>query len=372
MDSKEILVLGGYGNVSRFLCDLILSYTNSSIIIAGRSLYKADSFKKELSNKYDKNRISTKKVNAADEQSLIDAFSQADFVINSASTLEHTRKIINALLETKKDYLDLLLSSPVKLNSLKKAEGNFIENGQCIITDGGFHPGIPLAMVKYAAKEFDELNKANIGSLLNIDWKFERSSQDTIDEFIREMKDYDSTAFKDGSWKKLGYKDFKYFDFGEPFGKKPCIPMNLQEMKLVTKYYPCINETGFYISGFNWFTDYLVMPLLYIGVKLFHVERLKVLTTLFSWSLKKFTKPPYKIILQLEAEGKKDGISKKYKLTISHNDGYALTAISAAACILQYLDGSIGKPGLHFQADIVEPQRFIEDLGKLGCTVTSE
>ncbi|MDH3367892.1 MAG: hypothetical protein OEO17_08610, partial [Gemmatimonadota bacterium] len=42
----------------------------------------------------------------------------------------------------------------------------------------------------------------------------------------------------------------------------------------------------------------------------------------------------------------------------------------AVAALLQYLDGSIRKPGLWQQALVVEPRRFMADLERLGATVT--
>ncbi len=363
----KILLMGGYGNVGKFLSELILKNTDFTITLAGRNIEKANEQQRRLSKKFSIDRIKSRQINAAEVDSLINSFQETDFIINSASTVQFTNNIIEALLKTKKDYLDLLLSTSEKVELLKKAEPKFIDNNQKIITDGGFHPGLPAVLINYAAEMFDQLVIANVGSLLNMDWKFELSSPDTIKEFIYEFKKFDSTAFVDKEWKKLRYRDVKYFDFGKPFGKKPCIAMMLEELKSLPKKYPSLTETGFYVSGFDWFTDYIVTPLLLLSGKMCSLEKLSSLIKLFKWSITTFSKTPYKIILQLKAEGKLNQDKKKMLINVSHEDGYYLTAASVFACIHQYFDDNKHEPGLYNQANYVEPKKFLNELNDLGC-----
>jgi hypothetical protein len=87
------------------------------------------------------------------------------------------------------------------------------------------------------------------------------------------------------------------------------------------------------------------------------------------WGLKSFTKPPYGTLLKLEADGEKDGQQAHAELVLAHSDGYVFTAIPAVACLLQILDGSACKPGIHMQALVVDPVRFLEDMKRMGIEI---
>ncbi|MBL7075437.1 hypothetical protein ISS37_09400 [candidate division KSB1 bacterium] len=73
--------------------------------------------------------------------------------------------------------------------------------------------------------------------------------------------------------------------------------------------------------------------------------------------------------MKLEADGKKDGKQKEMTVQLYHEDGYWFTAIPVVACLLQYLDGSIRKPGLWRMGQICDPQRLFRDMERLGIRI---
>jgi saccharopine dehydrogenase (NAD+, L-lysine-forming) len=76
--------------------------------------------------------------------------------------------------------------------------------------------------------------------------------------------------------------------------------------------------------------------------------------------------------LKIDAIGKKNGKLKRVETFFYHEDGYMFTAIPVVACLLQYFDGSIKKPGLWTMGNIVEPNRLVMDMERMGVKVWSE
>jgi saccharopine dehydrogenase (NAD+, L-lysine-forming) len=112
------------------------------------------------------------------------------------------------------------------------------------------------------------------------------------------------------------------------------------------------------------------MPIGMLAMKVSPQKALKPMSSLMHWGLKAFSKPPYGTLLKVEASGEVQAKTGRMDVTVSHPDGYQLTAIPVAACVLQYLDGLIKKPGLWMQAQVVEPESFLHDMQRMGVEIT--
>jgi saccharopine dehydrogenase-like NADP-dependent oxidoreductase len=368
MHPKTILLLGGYGNAGRPLAGLLLQETNARLVLAGRSAEKAASAASVLNGICAGERVTSIVADASDPASLKRAFQGVDLVVVASSTARYAGQVAGAALEAGIDYLDIQYSTQ-KITALKSLAMQITAAGCCFITDGGFHPGLPAALVRYAVPFFDRLEKANVGSVLKQDWASLSLPADTLVELIEEINDFEPLFFKDGRWKKArlsGMLDYQSMDFGQTFGRQYCAPMLLEEMRSLPVTIPSLKETGFFVGGFNWFVDWLVLPLALIGLRVWPQGTTKPLAKLMRWGLNAFSKPPYGIVLKLEAQGIKDGEAKTMALSLYHQDGYLFTAIPVAACLLQYLDGSIRQPGLWTQANLVEPGRLVQDMTRMG------
>ena len=147
------------------------------------------------------------------------------------------------------------------------------------------------------------------------------------------------------------------------------MPVQLRE---IPELYPDVQETGFFVGGFNWFVDWFISPIVVLALRLWPQQAKTPMARLMDWGLKTFSKPLYGTLLKLEARGTKDGRTEAVDVTVYHEDGYLLTAVPVTACLLQYLDGSIRKPGLWLQAHIVEPNRLMWDMERLGIEIHTQ
>jgi len=363
--SKAILILGGSGNTGEKIARLLLDNTDVRIILGARNKEK---LRKTAENLKEPERVTLALADASDPHSLSEAFSGMDMVLSAASTAEFTENVASACIEARCDYLDVQYSN-TKVSILKSMTADIEKSGQCFISEAGFHPGLPSALVRYAESQMDELETAITAGAISADWKNTTMTEATKTEFIKELNDYEMLILKNGNWKTPGFwsmKDFLTIDFGEPAGKKMCVPMFFEELRDLPNQIPSLKNTGFYIAGFGWFVDYVIMPIVMLMMKLFPNIMAKPMGNLFAWAWKFSAKPPYYTMLKLEAKGKTNGKATSYNLTLSHDDGYDFTAIPVVACLLQYLDGTIKNPGLHWMGQLVEPVRLLDDMEKMG------
>jgi hypothetical protein len=203
---------------------------------------------------------------------------------------------------------------------------------------------------------------------VNLEQGYIKSDDGTYIPFEEDLKSFNRLVLKDGKWQTGKMSEMLDTDFGEPFGHKYCMPMFMEEFRPLPESIPSLKETGFYSGGFGGVFDYLIIPMVIILLAIAPKRLRNLRARLVEWGLKNTTRPPYGAVLQMKAQG----AGRSLVMNIFHEDSYILTAAPAVACLLQYLDGSLQRPGLWWQATLVEPIRFFEDIARFGVQVKKE
>ncbi len=80
--------------------------------------------------------------------------------------------------------------------------------------------------------------------------------------------------------------------------------------------------------------------------------------------------PGHGVRIKLQAEGTIGGAPSRLDVVLGHDDGDQMTAIPLVECILQLLDGSIRRLGLHYMGNVIDPRRLLDDMRRLGLEVS--
>lgn len=363
----DILVLGGTGYAGRLIVRYLLQHSDATVTIATRHLYRAQSLADELNRQHPGQRVGAVFADAADESSLRSAFPGHRLVVVAAPTTAHTETVIRVALDEGVDYLDVQLSA-TKLALLESLATRIKDAGHCFITEAGFHPGLPAALVRYTASHMDTLETANTIGYLNFGKSVPYT--DAVDEVADMFLDYRGQVLRDGRWTRPHSYQMRRFDLGSDIGRRLCYSMYFDELRPLPDQYPSLQELGFYISESHWVTDFVITPLVWIMIKAVPRSAHQA-GRLFWWSMRNFARDPQRVELQVQASGVKDGQPVRVRASVAHLDGYALTAIPVVAALMQYLDGSARRPGLWMMGHLVDPVRLLADMGGMGVEVTT-
>ena len=358
---SKILILGGTGSAGKLIARHLLAQSDAEITIASRRREKAQSLANDFARQYP-GRLMAVRAEAADEASLRAAFPGHAMVVVASPTPAHVGKVARVALETGTDYLDIQLGTK-KCATLKALSGEIERAGRCFITEAGFHPGLPSALVRYAAAYLDEIERAVTAGYLGINSEIPYS--DAVDELVGIFKESQWQIYTDGHWTKPGAWQMRKIDFGGDIGIKQGYSMFFEELRNMPAMYPSLKEVGFFISESHWFTDMVVIPIAIVMLKLFPYAT-RTIGRFIWWGMMKFRKPPFRTELLVQASGIHAAQPTEFEAAVSHSDAYELTAIPVVAALLQYLDGSARKPGLWMMGHLAEPTRLMTDMKRMG------
>lgn len=363
---KRILLVGATGCAGRELARHLLADTDGHLVLAARDGAKLDELHSSLCKQGLAERVDLLEFDAAAPGGA--ASTGFDLLVNATAAGPHNAALIRFCLEHGADWIDMQMDN--ELLSPSQGLRAAVENaGSCFVIQAGFHPGLAAPLVRYAALQMDTLDSAIVGSVIRDESGLPYTSG--FAELVESFRDYKGEAYEDGRWRKLKFGDYPAIDFECGFGKLRGYPVEIPELRLLAGAMPGLNRTGFFVAGFNWFADFLVTPSIMLSARLAPRYRGTSLGRLLAWSTKKFARPPYGTVVQVDAHGEHDGAPVFLRLALFHESAYALTAIPTVAVIRQMLAGRVD-PGIHLMGLGCDPTELLDDIERMGVAITGK
>eukprot|EP00823_Brevimastigomonas_motovehiculus_P005672 TRINITY_DN4212_c0_g1_i1.p1 TRINITY_DN4212_c0_g1~~TRINITY_DN4212_c0_g1_i1.p1 ORF type:complete len:372 (-),score=23.33 TRINITY_DN4212_c0_g1_i1:150-1265(-) len=358
---KRIVILGGTGQSGILLAKLLLKHTDAAVTITSRSEEKASTFARSLLTKYGRERVSSARLDASDPTSFIQPLKNAHLLLVASATVPLTRNVCDAAIKANVDYLDIQ-ASPKRIPILKEYEkkcGNL-----CFITEAGFHPGLPAALIRYAGKKFDNLEGKLTDAHAYGFLKCPIPPSTALDEIVDIFADWKnmSQLFWEGRWRFCS--SGRKFDVGLGQGNRSAYPYFTEELRALPTIIPSLRSTGLFMCSNSTYMDYVVLPWLIFRHFVFR-DSYKTLGEKYSRASRTF-RPPFHCGIAVEAKGLlKNKESHAIRVCMHMSDPYEMTCVPVVAFLKQYLAGTARKPGLCYMGHLVDPVQFVEDMRKM-------
>ncbi len=357
-DKPVIMVLGGYGGVGSLIVSLLIQNTDSNIIIAGRTIGKAEKLLTELIGKFHcADRLSVRMCDIS--HSKREDFSLVDLVVHATTSNKEVVNLARVVIEAGADLIDLGMK-----HILTEIESDVREKKRTVIAQAGFHPGLPSAFTRHLRPMFDRYDVARISMAMRAEF----NSPESVNELIYLVGDWQARVCDDGEWRTANFQDVITTDFGEPFGVQQCFPLEMIEMELVSRQLE-IKQAGVYVIGFNRLVDSFIFPLIMLAYKIKYGLLDSLWRRLLFWGINRFGKGEQGVVFILDAVGVTNGKDKHIQMTARSADPYWFTAVPVFSCIRQYLDGSIRHSGLSMMGQVVNTDKLLQDMTDFGIEV---
>jgi len=360
-----VMVLGGTGLTGRWIAEQAAETLGLSIVLAGRNGAALEDMAAALRQKLPERSFGTSVVDITDEKALANALAGIDLLVVSAPVADFMDTIADAALASGTDMIDILVRS-LAAEKVLAFDARARAAGRTFVTQAGFHPGALGPIMRMAGAGFSRLDEVHVGMAMQTGLRDVNSTSEIVSEVAEP-----TYLLDEGEWRRASYKDMHSFAFAPPVGKRACYPLNMREVATVGRELG-LKKAGAYASGFNWFIDYVVFPLVFAAYGLGGARLANKVAPLFYYGNKWFSPKEQIIEIRAEAIGEIDGQPTTRAYSLSSREPYALTANCVIAAIRQMIDGPLSGPGVLLMGENIDHQRLFAELERSGAKVWTE
>ena len=256
MAVRKVLILGGYGNFGKRIAESLSAIKGITIVIAGRSIKKAEALCEALSEKGALAELSAIAIDIHSTQFLYQLKTLApDLVIHTGGPFQgQDYCVAKACIDIRSHYIDLaddrrFVCDITNLNDQAKDKDVLIVSGASSV------PGLSSTVIDQLIKQFSSLEE--------IDFAIAPGNQAERGEAtVRGILSYTGHPFNvlnDGQWiKRYGWMSARRLNFGKVIGRRWLANIDIPDLELLPKRYKGVKTVSFQAG--------LELPLLHLGM----------------------------------------------------------------------------------------------------------
>lgn len=352
----RITVFGATGQAGRHITRLLLQDGRIEVVGCARNADRLHEMGVSMDSAAD--RFHATALDVRDGAAALRAIAGADLVVGATSRWQDGPGLAAAAVRSGTSYLGIHLSRREKWTRLRRLRDDCVSRGVMVVDDGGAHPGLPAALVRWAAED-GPVSFAWVAAKFSLRWDELELSAETVEDFLAEIEAMDASFLRDGRWIH-GYRHARKFDVDGSGDLDTCVPMCLEEIRELGNA-GILPSVGFFIAGFGPVVDYGVLPL---AAGLAKIRRRWAAGLLWR-GLRRFGSSAPAAVLMLEAQRTAGAVP--IQIRVSHSDPYFLTAGPVVVTAQQML--AKPRPGVWSQGMFVDPAGLPEKLQRMGLAV---
>lgn len=369
LQPQEIAILGGYGLLGRDLARRLLEQSGARVIIVGRRDEPAAKLAGALAAEHGADRVEARRADAAKAEEVAAAVRGAQWLVIAVDGAQHLDSIIEGALAAEVDCVDLL-TDPGRTEIWSAYRDRVVAAGRVAVTEAGVQPGLPGVLLRALESEQPRVDLADAATALRLkvpkDLPMPKSMVGLTATFATMPKTY-AFGHPTPSFAALLFP-YRYHWFRAPFRRQTVAIMPLPEVGAFAARHPKARRVRYMVGGLDDFATWVVLPLIYPFLLLFgRRARAFFARLVYYGALRPFSRPPHGVAVRAEVKAPGPN-GKRTSLEVQHDGEYELTA-DVVVALTQNLAAERPTPGVHFMADVVDPELFLRDLESMGARV---
>lgn len=364
----RVLVVGGYGNFGGFISRTLAKEAAIQLIIAGRSLTKAEAFCRQLVDDcHQSPEAAALDISVDCAENL--ASLKPDIVIHTSGPFQaQSYAVAQACIEIGAHYVDLADGREF-VSQIQQLDGSARERGVLVVSGASSVPCLTAALVDHYLPDFDQLDSLDYG--ISTAQQSQRGLATTAAILSYTGKAF-TTIIKGKTTAIYGWQGLHWRRFRQ-LGKRPLSYCNIPDLALFPTRYPSLQSIRFYaglelsiIHVALWGLSWLVRAKLIRNLSAVAPLLLKL-----SNGFDRFGSDRSGFFLSLSGkdhQGKAKTVN--FELTAESGDGVYIPCIPAILLARQLADGKLHQQGAMPCLGLISRDDYLSALAQLRITWT--